>query len=65
MQPAPLLVTVHGELGNATRLGERIAAGGVTVERARPDSRFPDGAIHVAGGAGGAWLALTDAPLWQ
>jgi len=59
-RPAPTQVTVHGELGNAAQLAERIAAGGVTVERARPDSRFPDGAIHVAGSAGGAWLALTD-----
>ena len=60
MQPAPAQATVHGELANAAHLAERIAAGGVTVERARTDSRFPDGAIHVAGSAGGAWLVLTD-----
>jgi 3-hydroxybutyryl-CoA dehydrogenase len=59
-QPAPARVTAHGDLGNGARLLDRIAAGGVTVERARGDSRFPGGAIHVAGGAGGAWLALTD-----
>jgi len=59
-QPAPARVTVHGELGHAAPLAERIAAGGVTVERARADSRFPAGAIHLPGSAGGAWLALTD-----
>ncbi len=51
---------MHGELGVAAPLAERMAAGGVTVERSRADSRFPQGAIHVAGSAGGAWLALTD-----
>jgi 3-hydroxybutyryl-CoA dehydrogenase len=59
-QPVPVRVTVHGELGPAAALADRIAAGGVPVERARGDSRFPGGAIHVAGNAGGAWLALTD-----
>ena len=59
-QPAPAQVSVHGDLGIASPLAERLAAGGVTVERARPDSRFPHGAIHVAGSGGGAWLALTD-----
>src|SRR6185295_7565304 len=59
-QPAPARVTVHGDLGVAAPLAERIAAGGVTVDRARADSRFPLGAIHVPGSAGGAWLALTD-----
>ena len=58
--PAPSRVTVHGDLGVAAALAERIAAGGVAVLRARADSRFPDGAIHVPGNAGGAWLALTD-----
>jgi 3-hydroxybutyryl-CoA dehydrogenase len=58
--PAPPRVTVHGDLGVAAPLAERIAAGGVAVERARADSRFPGGAIHVPGSAGGAWLALTD-----
>ena len=58
--PAPERLTVHGDLGNAAGLADRIAASGVTVERARTDSRFPDGAIHVAGSAGGAWLALTN-----
>ena len=59
-QPAPARVTVHGDLGIAAPLAERIAAGGVTVDRARADSRFPTGAIHIPGSAGGAWLALTD-----
>jgi 3-hydroxybutyryl-CoA dehydrogenase len=59
-RPAPARVTAHGELGIAARLLDRIAAGGVTIERTRSDSRFPGGAIHVAGGAGGAWLAITD-----
>jgi 3-hydroxybutyryl-CoA dehydrogenase len=58
--PAPSRVTVHGDLGVAAPLADRIAAGGVAVERARADSRFPGGAIHVPGSAGGAWLALTD-----
>jgi len=59
-QPAPVRVTAHGELGNAAGLADRFAAGGVTVERARADSRFPGGAIHVPGTAGGMWLALSD-----
>ena len=59
-QSAPGLVTVHGELGNAAPLADRLVARGVRVERVRADSRFPDGAFHVAGSAGGAWLALTD-----
>ncbi len=59
-QPAPTQVTVHGDLGVALPLAGRLANGGVTVARARADSRFPAGAIHVAGGDGGAWLALTD-----
>ena len=58
--PAPSRVTVHGDLGIAAPLAERIAAGGVAVDRARADSRFPGGAIHIPGSAGGAWLALTD-----
>jgi 3-hydroxybutyryl-CoA dehydrogenase len=59
-QPAPARVSVHGDLGCARPLVERMAAGGVAIETARSDSRFPSGAIHVAGSAGGAWLALTD-----
>lgn len=59
-QPATERVTVHGELGLAAPLAERIEGSGVLVERARVDSRFPGGAIHVPGSAGGAWLALTD-----
>ena len=59
-EPPPARVTVHGDLGNASELALRIAAGGVIVEHARADSRFPDGAIHVAGNAAGVWLALTD-----
>ena len=59
-QPAPAKLTVHGDLGVASPLAERIAAAGVTVERERADSRFPAGALHIPGKAGGAWLALTD-----
>jgi len=59
-RPAPAQVSVHGDPGIASPLVERIAAAGVTVQRERTDSRFPGGAIHVAGGSGGAWLALTD-----
>jgi 3-hydroxybutyryl-CoA dehydrogenase len=57
---APPQVVVHGDLGVASPLAERIAAAGVAVLRERADSRFPAGAIHVPGRAGGAWLALTD-----
>jgi 3-hydroxybutyryl-CoA dehydrogenase len=39
----PAQVIVHGELGVAAPLAERIAAGGLSVERARADSRFPCG----------------------
>jgi 3-hydroxybutyryl-CoA dehydrogenase len=59
-QAAPARVTVHGDLGIVSPLADRIAAGGVSVGRERVDSRFPGGAIHVAGKAGGTWLALTD-----
>ena len=59
-EPPPERVIVHGDLGNAAELAERIAAGGISVESARTDSRFPSGAIHIPGNAGGAWLALTD-----
>jgi len=59
-QPAPARVTVHGEIGDAAALVERMSKGGVAVERVRADSRFPAGALHVAGEGGGAWLALTD-----
>ena len=58
--PAPAKFTVHGDLGVAAPLAERIAATGIAVERTRADSRFAGGALHVAGSAGGAWLALTD-----
>ena len=59
-QSKPAHVTVQGELGVAEPLAQRIAAGGAAVERARADSRFPTGAIHVPGSGGGTWLALTD-----
>ena len=59
-QPAPAKVTLHGDAGIASPLVDRIAVAGVSVERARSDSRFPAGALHIAGRAGGVWLALTD-----
>jgi 3-hydroxybutyryl-CoA dehydrogenase len=59
-RPKPARVSVHGDLGAAAALATRMAAAGVTVESAPADSRFPGGAVHVAGSAGGAWLALTD-----
>jgi 3-hydroxybutyryl-CoA dehydrogenase len=59
-QAKPTQITVHGDLGVAATLAERIAAGGTSVERARTDSRFPSGAVHVPGSGGGTWLALTD-----
>jgi 3-hydroxybutyryl-CoA dehydrogenase len=59
-QAKPARITVHGDLGVAVPLAQRMAAGGVAVESAPADSRFAGGAIHVAGHAGGAWLALTD-----
>jgi 3-hydroxybutyryl-CoA dehydrogenase len=58
--PRPARIALHGDLGIAAPLGDRIAAGGVAVERARGDSRFPGGALRVHGDGGGAWLALTD-----
>ncbi len=59
-QEKPSAVTVHGELGIASPLADRMASAGLAVARERADSRFPAGAIHVAGKGGGAWLALTD-----
>jgi len=59
-QAAPAKITLHGDAGLASPLVDRIAAAGAGVEHARSDSRFPAGALHIAGKAGGAWLALTD-----
>ena len=59
-QAAPAKITLHGDAGLASPLVDRIAAAGVAIEHARSDSRFPAGAFHIAGKAGGAWLALTD-----
>ena len=56
----PARIAVHGELGVAAPIADRIAAAGVAVLRARVDSRFPGGALRVQGEGGGAWLALTD-----
>ncbi len=58
--PKPAKVVVHGELGPAAGLPARLASGGVVVEHARADSRFPGGAIHVPGAGAGTWLVLTD-----
>ncbi len=59
-QVAPAKIILHGDAGLASPLVDRIAAAGVAIEHARSDSRFPAGAFHIAGRAGGAWLALTD-----
>jgi len=59
-QPPPANITLRGDAGLASPLVDRIAAAGIAVERDRADSRFPAGALHIAGRAGGAWLALTD-----
>ena len=59
-RPAPSRVVVHGEVAGTSALVDRMAKAGVAVEQARADSRFPAGALHVPGEAGGAWLALTD-----
>jgi 3-hydroxybutyryl-CoA dehydrogenase len=56
----PPKVAVHGDLGIVAPLADRIAGAGITVERARADSRFPRGALHVSGDGGGAWITLTD-----
>ncbi len=56
----PERVTAHGDLGVAAPLVDRIAGAGIAVDRVRSDSRFPAGALHVAGAGGGAWIALTD-----
>ncbi len=58
--PRAAAVTIHGELGVAAPIADRIAAAGIAVEHSRADSRFPNGALRVAGEGGGAWLALTD-----
>ena len=59
-RPHPTRIVMHGENSATSALVERIAKAGVAVEQARADSRFPAGALHVPGEAGGAWLALTD-----
>jgi 3-hydroxybutyryl-CoA dehydrogenase len=55
-QPAPARVVVHGDLGPAAALAERLAARGLAIERRPAHEAFPDGAIE----AGGTWLALGD-----
>ncbi len=60
MSTVPAKVTAHGDLGIVAPLADRIAGAGIAVEHARADSRFPRGALHVAGDGGGAWIALTD-----
>ncbi len=56
----PAKVAVHGDLGIVAPLADRIAGADIAVEHTRADSRFPRGALHVAGDGGGAWIALTD-----
>jgi 3-hydroxybutyryl-CoA dehydrogenase len=53
---APPRIVVRGELGPAEALAERIAAGGVRIERSGVRDDFPDGAIEI----GDALLALSD-----
>jgi 3-hydroxybutyryl-CoA dehydrogenase len=55
-QAAPAPVLVHGDLGPAAALVDRMAARGVVLERRDAHDAFPGGAIAV----GGTWLALTD-----
>jgi 3-hydroxybutyryl-CoA dehydrogenase len=58
--PAPKSVAVHGDLGIASPLVERLGGAGVSVARKPADSRFPAGALHIEGKGDGVWLALTD-----
>jgi 3-hydroxybutyryl-CoA dehydrogenase len=53
---APRSIVVRGDLGPAAALVERIAAGGVRLERSEARDGFPDGAIEI----GDALLALAD-----
>jgi 3-hydroxybutyryl-CoA dehydrogenase len=54
---APRGIVVRGDPGSAEALVERMAAGGVSIERKAAREGFPDGAIEV----GDAVLAQTDA----
>ncbi len=45
--PRPSRAVIHGDLGLAGAVADRLAAAGVAVERAGPDSRFPGGSIGV------------------
>ena len=45
--PRPARAVVHGDLGPAGPIADRLAAAGVAVERAGPDSRFSAGSIGV------------------
>jgi 3-hydroxybutyryl-CoA dehydrogenase len=56
----PARATVHGNLGTATPLADRMKGGGIAVAQVRDDTRFPGGAIHIAAGERDTWLALTD-----
>jgi len=54
--PAPARVTLHGDLGIAAPLAQRLAAAGVSLERRPPAAAFPRGALSIDG----AFVALTD-----
>jgi 3-hydroxybutyryl-CoA dehydrogenase len=55
-RPAPQRVTVHGDLGPATALIDRLAQAGVAIEQGDPLAAFPDGALAVEN----AVLAMSD-----
>jgi 3-hydroxybutyryl-CoA dehydrogenase len=53
---APARIAMHGEPGALRPLLDRLASGGMSVQRRPVHPSFPDGAID----AGAAWIALTD-----
>ena len=55
-QARPAAVTVHGDLGPARALLDRLSGAGIPVERRDADARFPDGAMVI----GKTVVALTD-----
>jgi len=55
-RPAPARVAIHGDLGIAAPLAQRLAAAGVSVERRPVAAAFPRGALSIDG----VFLALTD-----
>jgi 3-hydroxybutyryl-CoA dehydrogenase len=57
---APRGIALHGDLGIASALADRLGGARMAVARKPADARFPGGALEITGQGGTGWLALTD-----